>query len=182
MRVNEPFIPFIHHIWGETVLRDTASSFIIQTSKRMQYFTILQYRLYSFNIQDDRSTRGLLARPAFKKKIPKSPIRPAGSHFASCGQVFEWTLIELRSDIIKNLLCLFSYLMVLSMCNLQKRLIRAAFWVLLQAIFTDCDWKQTAQRLKLQERLLTINKRNIIWWNIYRDNNFHSRRQVLKCL
>ena len=178
MRVNEPFIPFIHHIWGETVLWDTASSFIIQTSERMQYFTILQYRLYSFNIQDDRSTRGLLARPALKKKFPKSPIRPAGSHFcgASCGQVFEWTSwIELRSNIIKKLLCLFSYLMVLSMCNLQKRLIRAAFWVLLQAIFT-------AQRLKLQERLLTINKRNIIWWNIYRDNNFHSRRQVLKCL
>ena len=67
VRVNEPFIPFIHHIWGETVLWDTASSFIIQTSERMQYFTILQYRLYSFNIQDDRSTRGLLARPALKK-------------------------------------------------------------------------------------------------------------------
>ena len=70
VRVNEPFIPFIHHNWGETVLWDTASSFIIQTSsERMQYFTILQYRLYSFNIQDDRSTRGLLARPAFKKKF-----------------------------------------------------------------------------------------------------------------
>ena len=139
VRVNEPFIPFIHHIWGETVLWDTASSFIIQTSDRMQYFTILQYRLYSFNIQDDRSTRGLLAKPALKKKIPKSRIRPAGSHFcgASCGQVFEWTLIELRSNIIKKLLCLFSYLMVLSMCNRQKRLIRAAFWVLLQAIFTE---------------------------------------------
>ena len=87
VRVNEPFIPFVHHIWGETVPWDTASSFIIQTSERMQYFTILQYRLYSFNIQDDRSTRGLLARPAFKKKFPKSPIRPAGSHFfgKSCG-------------------------------------------------------------------------------------------------
>ena len=38
-----------------------------------------------FNIQDDRSTRGLLAKPL--KKFPKSPIRPAGSHFcnASCG-------------------------------------------------------------------------------------------------
>ena len=42
------------------------------------------------------------------------------------------------------------------------------------------DWKQTEQRLKLQERPLTINKRNIIRWNIYRDNNFLSRRQVLK--
>ena len=38
--------------------------------------------------------------------------------------------------------------------------------------------KQTAQRLKLRKRLLIINKRIIIRWNIYRDNNFHSRRQV----
>ena len=47
----------------------------------------------------------------------------------------------------------------------------------LQAMLMN-DRKQTAQRLKLQERLLTINKRNIIRWNIYRDKNFHSRRQV----
>ena len=49
--------------------------------------------------------------------------------------------------------------------------------LLLQAMLMS-DWKQTAQRLKLQKRLLTINKRKIIRWNIYRDNNFHSRRQV----
>ena len=180
MRVNQPFIPFIHHIWGETVLWGTV--FIIQTSDRMQYFTILQYKLHSFNIQDDRSMHGLLPKPS--KKFPKSPIRPTGSHFCSarCGRMFEWTLIELCSNIIKNSFNMFIfYLMVLSMCNLQKRLICAAFWVLLQAMFMN-DWKQTAQRLKLQERLLTINKRNIIRWNIYRDNNFHSRRQVLKCL
>ena len=65
----------------------------------------------------------------------------------------------------------------ITMCNLQKRLIHAAFWPLLQAMFVS-DWKQTAQRLKLQKRLLTINKRIIIRWNIYRDNNFHSRRRV----
>ena len=102
---NQPFIPFIHHSWGETVLWGTV--FIIQISDKMQYFTILQYKLQSFNIQDDRSTRGLLAKPL--KRFPKSPIRPAGSHFcsASCCRVFEWTLIELRSNIIKNLLCLF---------------------------------------------------------------------------
>ena len=50
--------------------------------------------------------RGLLAKPF--KKFPKSPIRPAGSHFYSascqCGRVFEWTLIELRFNIIANLL------------------------------------------------------------------------------
>ena len=67
MLVNQPFIPFIYHIWGETVLWGTV--FIIQTSDRMQYFTILQYKLYSFNIQDDRSRRGLLAKPF--KKFPK---------------------------------------------------------------------------------------------------------------
>ena len=83
VRVNQLFIPFIHPIWGETVLCGTV--FIIQTLDRMQYFTILQYKLHSFNIQDDRSTRGLLAKPL--KKFPKSRIRPASSHFcsASCG-------------------------------------------------------------------------------------------------
>ena len=29
------------------------------------------------------------------------------------------------------------------------------------------DWKQSAQQLKFQESVLTINKRNIIRWNIY---------------
>ena len=99
--------PFIHHLWGETVLWGTV--FIIQTSDRMQYFTILQYKLHSFNIQDHRRMRGhgLLAKPL--KKFPKSQIRPDGSHFCSarCGRVFEWTLIELRSNIIKNLLCVY---------------------------------------------------------------------------
>ena len=142
-------------------------------------FHHFQEKLHSFNIQNHRSTRGLLGKPF--KKFPKSPIRPAGSHFWQAPN-FQWTLKELRFNIIKNLLCLFFLLNgFITMCNLKKRLIRAAFWVLLQAMFMN-DWKQTAQRLKLQERLLTINKRNIIRWNIYRDNNFHSRRQVLKRL
>ena len=60
--------------------------FIIQTLDRKQYFTILQYKLHSFNIKDHGSTRGLLAKPL--NKLPKSPIRPSGSHFcsASCGE------------------------------------------------------------------------------------------------
>ena len=37
-----------------------------------------------------------------------------------------------------------------------------------------CDLK------KLRKRLLTIKTRNIIRWNIYRDNNCYSRRQVLR--
>ena len=92
--------------------------------------------------------RGLLAKPF--KKFPKSPIRPAGSHFWQAPN-FQWTLKELRFNIIKNLLCLFFLFNgFITMCNLKKRLIRAAFWVLLQAMFIN-DWKQTTKRLKLQE-------------------------------
>ena len=95
------YILFIHHIWGETVLWDAV--FIIQTSDRMQYFTILQYKLHSLNIQDDGSTRRLLAKPL--KKFPKSPIRPAGSQqFWQAPN--EWTIIELHFNTVKNLLCL----------------------------------------------------------------------------
>ena len=95
-RVNrEPFILFIHHIWGETVSWDAV--FIIQTSDRMQYFTILQYKLHSFNIQDDRSTRGLLAKPL--TKFPKSPIRLASSHFWQAqSRRFKLRLIELYAS------------------------------------------------------------------------------------
>ena len=46
---------------------------------KMQYFTIFQDKLHSFNIQDHPSTRGLLVKQF--KKFPKSPIRPAGSNF-----------------------------------------------------------------------------------------------------
>ena len=72
----------------------------------MQYFTSLQDKLHSFNIQDDRSTRGLLAKPL--KKISKSPMRLAGSHFccAICSECLN-EHIELSSNIVKDLLRLF---------------------------------------------------------------------------
>ena len=50
--------------------------------------------------------------------------------------VFEKTLIELRFNIVKNLLCLFFIYGFRTMCNLQKRLIRAVFWVLLSTPFS----------------------------------------------
>ena len=106
------------------------------------------------------------------KNFSKSSIRPTGCELWSV-----W--MNINRVTLQHVYFLFSGF--ITMCNLQKRLIRAAFWLLLQAMFMS-DWKQTAQRLKLQKRLLTINKRIIIRWNIYRDNNFHSRRQVLKCL
>ena len=73
----------------------------------MRYFTIFQDKLHWVNIQDDQSS----ALSETVQKFPKSPIRPAGSRFYSasgqCGGVFEWTLIELRFNIIANLLLLF---------------------------------------------------------------------------
>ena len=57
VRVNQPFIPIIHHIWGETLVWGTV--FILQTSDRKQYFTIQ----IALNIHYDGSTRGLLAKP-----------------------------------------------------------------------------------------------------------------------
>ena len=73
------------------------------TALGQHYFTILKHKLHSFNIQDDRSTRGLLAKPLKKISIQNHLY---GQPAASCG-VFEWTLIELPFNIIKNLTCLF---------------------------------------------------------------------------
>ena len=76
VHVNQPYISFIHHISGETVLWGTV--FIIQTLDRMQYFTILQYKVHSFNIQDDRrSSRGFLA-----KRLTKCPKSYMASRFS----------------------------------------------------------------------------------------------------
>ena len=136
MRVNQPFIPFIHHIWGETVLWGTV--FIIQTSDRMQYFTILQNKLHSFNIQDDRSTRGLLAKPLKKKKKQNHLYGQPVLTFAVRAVVECWTNINrVTLQHNKEFIMFIFYLMILLTCNLQKRLIRSAFWVLLQAMFTE---------------------------------------------
>ena len=48
----------------------------------------------------------------------------------------------------KNLLSLFFIDGFITMCNLKQRLIRSAFWVLLQAMFLN-GWKQTAKWWKL---------------------------------
>ena len=148
----------------------------------MQYFTIFEDKLHSVR-QEDQSW-------AFSETGHKiSKITYTASRFSLLTNL----QCELWSGIWKNIIrvtlqhskefIMFIFLFngFITMCNLKKRLIRAAFWVLLKLMFMS-DWKHTAQRLKLQERLLTVNKRNIIRWKFYRDNNFHSRRQVLKCL
>ena len=50
----------------------------------------------------------------------------------------------------KEFIMFIFYLMVLSMYNLQKRLKRAAFWVLLQAMFTE--------RLKTKDTAIKITR------------------------
>ena len=174
-RVKQPLILFIHHIWGQTVL--WGAEFIIQTSKRMQYFRILQHKFHSFKYSGRWKHAwafGEIVKKNFKITYTASRL--------SLLTTTKWMnnyRVALQHN--KEFIMFIFYLMVLWMCNLRKRLIRVAFWVLLQAMFMN-DWKQTAERLKLQERLLTIKKRNIIRWNIYRDNSFHSQRQGFKCL
>ena len=128
----------------------------------------------------DRGTRELLAKQL--KKIPKSPSiygQPVLTFAEPAVVVFEWPLTESRFNTIKNLLWLF-FIEWFYRCVIFKSFCYARhFEYLLQAMFTD---RLTAQRLKLQKRLLTINKRNIIRWDVYGDNNFQSRGQVLKCL
>ena len=74
--VNQPLILFIHHIRGETVL------FIIQTSNRMQYFTIFRDKLHSVNIQDDQSWA--FSENVYREKISKITYRASRfSHLTS---------------------------------------------------------------------------------------------------
>ena len=72
---------FIYTKSEEKEYYDGGAVFIIQTSYKMQYFTIFQDKLHSFNTQDHRSTRGLLIIAKPFKKCPKSPTRPAGYNF-----------------------------------------------------------------------------------------------------
>ena len=61
------------------------------TDLGQQYFTILKYKLHSFNIQEDRGTRGLLAKPL--KKISKITYTASRLRAVDC--------------FLKNLSCLF---------------------------------------------------------------------------
>ena len=119
------------------------------------------------------------------KKIPKINFSASrtGSHF------WQNQICTLQHDrefvMFRFYFPLFIKLFMVLLCVIFKSewYLRAAFWVFLHAMFMF-DWKQPVQRWKLREGLLTINKINIIRWNMYRDNNFHSRREVLrvKCL
>ena len=170
--VNQPVYTFYapHLRWNSTIYyTDLGENAVFHNFSK---------QMHSVNIQDDQSW-------TFSENVQKmSKITYTASRFSHLKSAKLAVKINksYSSTKIKNLLRLLFFFIswFITMCNLEKRLIRAAFSILLHAMSMN-DWKQTAQWLKLQERLPTINKRNIIRWNIYRDNSFHSRRQVLKC-
>ena len=146
VRVNQHFILFIHHIWGETVI--WGAVFIMQTSDKMQCFTIFQDKLQSFNFQN-RTKHAW----AFGKTVQKiSKITYTASRFSLLTSA-KFSVNIKRVTVQHNkefIVFIFLFNGFITMCNLKKRLISAAFWVLLQAMFMN-DWKQTAKQLKLQE-------------------------------
>ena len=126
------------------------------------------------------------------KKFQKAPICTAsqtGSHALLLNTKFavravaavgmNINRVRLHHDRELIMFRFYSPLFTVLLCVIFKSVcyLRAEFWALLHTMFCYMFvWKQPAQRLKLRKRLLTSSKINIIRWNMYRDNNFHSRR------
>ena len=83
-RVNQPFILFIHQIWGETVLWGAEYHTNLEQNAVFHNFA-LQFALIQYlgRSKHALASRGLLAKQL--KKFPKSPIRLVGgfSHLTS---------------------------------------------------------------------------------------------------
>ena len=83
--------------------------------------------------------RGLLAKPF--KTFPKLPIRLTGSHFWQApnfqSELWWRVLININRVMLQQnkefIMFIFLFNGFITMCNLKKCLIRAAFWVLVQA-------------------------------------------------
>ena len=90
----------------------------------MQYFTIFQEKLHSFNTQDHRSTRGLLISENVhvQNHLYGQPVLTFDER-----QICQEILKELHFNVIKNLMSKFFINGFITMCNLKKRLIRLAF-------------------------------------------------------
>ena len=167
-RVNQHFILFMHHIWGETVI--WGAVFIIQTSDKMQYFTIFQDKLHSFNIQN-RTKHAW----AFSKTVQKiSKITYMASRLSLLTSA-KFSVNIKRVTLQHNKEFIVYFFLFNGFITMYKR---AHF----EYSCKRCLWTTENKQQSNYKRLLTINKRNVIRWNIYRDNNFHSRRQVLKRL
>ena len=175
-------LPPVHlYITSEVKQYYEALFFIIQTSDRLQYFTILQYKLHSFNIQDDRSMSGLLA-----KSIKTFPVTYTASRFPllPCEM---WSSVWMNTNRVtlqhnKEVIMFIFYLMVFSMCIIFKSVWYARhFEYSCKQCFTE-PLKTNGTAIKITRETTNNQQKNIIRLNIFRDNNFHSQRQVLKCL
>ena len=104
-----------------------------------------QSLLHSFNIQN-RTKHAW----TFSKTVQKiSKITYTASRFSLLTSAkFSVNIKRVTLQHDKEFIVFVIIYCLFTMCNLKKRLIRAAFWVLLQALFMN-DWKQTAKRLKL---------------------------------
>ena len=91
----------------------------------MEYLTIFQDKLHSVNIQDDQLW-------AFSKVVQKiSKITYTTSQFSlltSAKFALNITRVTLQHNK-KIIMFIFLFKSLITMCNLKKRLIRAAFWV-----------------------------------------------------
>ena len=75
--VNQPFILFIHHTWGD--LKQYYEALYLSYRPRTECSLSLFFKTNCTQSIFRTINRWLLAKPF--KKFPKSPIRPGGSHF-----------------------------------------------------------------------------------------------------
>ena len=96
-RENQPFILFIHLRWNSTI-------------RRFFYHTNLGRNAVFHNFEIQTALIQYLGQSrhawAFSETAKKFQNNLYGQPVASCW-VFEWTLIELRFNIVKNLSCFF---------------------------------------------------------------------------
>ena len=110
VRVNQHFILFIHHIWGEIVI--WSAVFIIQTSDKMQYFTIFQ----------DKYSEPSNHTWAFSKtvqKISKNPYTVSRFSLLTSAK-FSVSVKRVTLQHNKEFIVFIFYLMVLKRCVILK--------------------------------------------------------------
>ena len=98
-RVNQPFIPYIHHIWGETVPWGAEYHTDLEQNAVFHNFA-LQFALIQYLGRSKHAwpSRGLLAKPL--KKFPKSPIQLAGGVTKTYNQT--WYSVRSLSQILQT--------------------------------------------------------------------------------
>ena len=97
----KPFFNFFLYTTSEE--KEYYEALIIQTLYKMQYFTIFEDKLHSFNTQDHRSTRGLLISETVQKNVQNHIYGQPVLTFDK-RQICEEILKELLFNVITNFL------------------------------------------------------------------------------